>query len=52
MKSDISIETAVGIVKDAFIAASEREIHTGDYLDIFVVTLKGIDAQQFDLRKD
>lgn len=46
------METAVGIVKDAFIAASEREIHTGDFLDIYVVTLKGVEYQRFDLRKD
>lgn len=45
-------EKAIGIVKDIFISATEREIHTGDGLVINVITKDGIDTQLMELRKD
>ncbi|CAG0917872.1 unnamed protein product [Notodromas monacha] len=38
----LSIETAVGIIKDTFISAAEREITTGDAIVINVITKQGI----------
>ena len=51
-KEPISVERAVSIVKDAFISAAEREIHTGDAIVINVITKSGIREERFALRKD
>jgi 20S proteasome subunit beta 6 len=45
-------ETALRIAKDAFIGATERDIHTGDYLEIFLMTKDGITIGKSDLKKD
>lgn len=48
----ISVERAVSIVKDAFISAAEREIHTGDAVIINIIDKNGIREERFPLRKD
>lgn len=45
-------EQAIKLAKDAFSSATERDIHTGDYLLIFVVTKDGVTTEKFDLKKD
>jgi 20S proteasome subunit beta 6 len=45
-------EEAIKIAKDAFSSATERDIHTGDYLQIFVVTKDGVKVDRYDLKKD
>lgn len=50
--SYLTKEEAIKLAKDAFTSAAERDIHTGDYLEIFVVTKEGITVQRSDLRKD
>lgn len=52
IKSCNESSTAVNIIKDSFIAAAERDIHTGDFLDIFIIDKNGIKSEKFDLRKD
>jgi 20S proteasome subunit beta 6 len=47
-----SKEQAIKLVKDAFTSATERDIHTGDYLEIFVVTKQGVQVERIDLKKD
>lgn len=49
---DLSLEEALQIAKDAFTSAAERDIHTGDYVQIWIVTRDGIRTELFDLRKD
>lgn len=48
----MSLEEAIKITKDAFTSAAERDIHTGDYVEIWIITKNGVDCQKFDLRKD
>lgn len=43
---------AVQLVKDAFTGATERDIHTGDYLEMFVVTKDGVRKEGMPLKRD
>ena len=49
---DIPLEEAVKICRDAFTSAAERDIHTGDYVELFIVTADGVRVDKYDLRKD
>lgn len=51
-ETPISLEKALGIVKDVFISAAERDIYTGDSIIINIITKDGIKEEQFELRKD
>ena len=42
----------IRIVKDAFTSATERDIYTGDYLEIFVITAQGVTKETIELKKD
>lgn len=51
-KEPITRERAVAIIKDAFISAAEREIHTGDAVMINIIDKNGVKEERFSLRKD
>jgi len=51
-KRELSSEEVVEIVKDAFITAGERDIYTGDALEIMVIKKEGIERIRFDLKLD
>ena len=48
----LSESEAVDLVKDVFASATERDIYTGDKLEIIVVNATGIRQEFLDLRKD
>ena len=39
-------------LQDVFIAAAERDIYTGDAVQIQIITKDGIEVQTFPLRRD
>lgn len=43
---DVSVEEAIDILKQAFVAGSEREIHLGDSVEIVVIQEGGIRREQ------
>jgi len=51
-KTALSQEKAVNLVKDVFISASERDIYTGDEVELHVITKDGVKTERFPLRKD
>lgn len=51
-KEPLSKEKCVQFVKDIFISAAERDIHTGDGVVINVITKDGTTEELFPLRKD
>ena len=46
------MEDALDLVKDAFAAATERDIYTGDAVEIVVVQPSGTTTEVMQLRKD
>jgi 20S proteasome subunit beta 6 len=52
MTIDMGIEEASDIVKDALHSAGERDIYTGDYLQMVTITTKGVSIEQSELKFD
>lgn len=48
----MSLEDAVDLIKDAFVSAGERDIYTGDRVEILIITKEGIQEDSLDLKKD
>ena len=48
----LSKEKVVALIKDAFTAAGERDIYTGDAVVINIITKEGVQVEHFALRKD
>eukprot|EP01118_Nematostelium_gracile_P006711 TRINITY_DN2167_c0_g1_i1.p1 TRINITY_DN2167_c0_g1~~TRINITY_DN2167_c0_g1_i1.p1 ORF type:complete len:238 (-),score=75.02 TRINITY_DN2167_c0_g1_i1:55-768(-) len=51
-KEPVPFNVAQNIVKDAFTAAGERDIYTGDFVDIYTVTTTGVSASKLELKFD
>jgi len=52
-KDKITLDETLNLVKDTFTSAGERDIYTGDSVEIFVITKKdGIKKEKFELKKD
>lgn len=51
-KRDLNVEETVALVKDVFTSIGERDIYTGDWVDIHVITADGIQHEKFRLKRD
>lgn len=51
-KKEYSVDEVVEIVKDLFVTAGERDIHTGDGVVIHVITADGVSTTHFKLKAD
>jgi len=51
-KRDMTAEETVELVKDAFITAGERDIYTGDSVDIWTIKATGTTEERFTLKAD
>ncbi|KAL0245083.1 hypothetical protein GEMRC1_009163 [Eukaryota sp. GEM-RC1] len=47
-----SLERAVDLIKDIFTSCCERDIATGDYCDIHIISPEGIQHERFELKFD
>lgn len=51
-KKELDLVEAIALVKDTFVTAGERDIYTGDAIEIFTITSDGTSRELFDLKKD
>lgn len=51
-KKELSADDAVLMIKDAFTSVGERDIYTGDGVDIFLVKAQGTKHEAFPLKMD
>ena len=51
-KKPISADEAVQIAKDVFIIATERDIYTGDCVEIKLIKKEGTTTELFSLKRD
>jgi len=49
---DYTAEETVDLIKDAFTSACERDIFTGDAVDIYVIKTTGTEHIKFELKAD
>ncbi|KAJ0178689.1 hypothetical protein K1T71_005464 [Dendrolimus kikuchii] len=52
VENSIDLDKATAILKDVFISAAERDVYTGDNIQILTITRSGIFEESFALRKD
>lgn len=49
---ELPLERCVELLKDAFTSAGERDIYTGDVVELFKITAKGVEVEKLQLRAD
>lgn len=49
---DLTKAEAVELVKDAMTSAGERDIYTGDTVQLLIIEASGITRETFELKKD
>lgn len=48
----LSKDECLDLVKEAFVSATERDIYTGDSVEIVIMTADGVTAEELPLRRD
>lgn len=48
----LDVNETVSLVKDVFTSIGERDIYTGDTVDIYVITKEGTKYESFELKRD
>lgn len=48
----MTTEEAESLLRDAFNSAGERDIYTGDHVDMYTITAQGSKHTRFDLKYD
>lgn len=48
----LPLDRVLKIVKDAFTSATERDIYTGDSVEIWVIKKSGVTMESYPLKKD
>lgn len=51
-KVSLTKEKTVALIKDIFTAAGERDIYTGDRVEIMIITKDGVERDSWQLRRD
>jgi 20S proteasome subunit beta 6 len=51
-KPELAAEEVVEILKDAFLSAGERDIYTGDQVEIVIIRADSVTTQHFALKAD
>ena len=51
-KRELSLDETLAVVKDAFTVCGERDIYTGDSVDLCIITKDGIQWEKFELKRD
>lgn len=51
-QTPLSLDRALRLVRDAFTSATERDIYTGDYLQVMIVTREGVEEREYTLKFD
>ena len=52
LSTDLQLADAIDLVKDAFVSAGERDIRTGDSVEICVITRDGTRTETYPLNID
>lgn len=50
--AELQLQPCIELVKDAFTSAGERDIYTGDIVEICKITKTGVEIEKFELRSD
>jgi 20S proteasome subunit beta 6 len=48
----LPLEQAIDLVKDAFVSAGERDIYTGDTVELIIMTKDGVRRDEMQLKRD
>lgn len=51
-KEELTLEECVDLIKDGFTSTCERDIYTGDQVEICKITAKGVEMETLELRGD
>lgn len=51
-KEEVDLDSCIELIKDAFTSCGERDIYTGDEVEICKITASGVEIEKLELRAD